>query len=290
MPHNLGEIPVMNENKFNPIQFYESYPSKVIARPGYPARAAFKSILMFGMYGERVLREIGAIATYADIGGCFGFGANAMAFHISKRQGTLPRTVVFEISSDFVRIGKVLFPHIEFVETEFGQWNSDVRCFDLISLFDVVEHVVDPESFLRQVSARSRYVLLKTPMETSGNLRGNKPPVNQGENHVDGHINFFTPGAYERLLNTSNFDIVESRLLPTIFPSGSQAILCPEQVIKPFGLLDTTRWPKKLLYKWPKRLLYEVLRGFPGVPWKLKRQILGGGEHICLCRSRSFDR
>ena len=204
-----------------------------------------------------------------------------MAFHITKRQGTLPRTVVFEISSGFVEIGRILFPHIEFVKTEFGHWSGDVKKFDLVTLFDVVEHVVDPESFLRNISARSKYVMLKTPMETSGEWRSNRPPLKQGENHEDGHINFFTPKTYEKLLNTSNLDMIESQLIPTIIPSGAYMVLSPEYIEPPAGLLNALRRPK--------RLLGRILHSFPGVPWYLKRRVFGGGEHICLCRSRLLD-
>jgi hypothetical protein len=269
----------MTVNAFNPIQFYSSYPRKVIARPGYPGRAVFKSTYIFKKYGKRIINEIGSIDTYADIGGCFGFGANAMAFHISKQQGSQPRTAVFEISPEFVRTGKILFPYIEFIEENFSDWKGDIPCFDVITLLDVIEHVVDPGSFLRDISAKSKYVLLKTPMETSGEWRGNKPPINQGENHVDGHINFFTPKSYERLLEASNLDIVESHMIRTIVPSNAMAILVPEQP-------NTTGL--KNAFRQPKRVFIDVLRNFPGVPWKLKRKIFGGGDHICLCKSRLF--
>lgn len=85
----------MNEKIFDPMQFYSSYPNKVIGRPGYPARAAFKSTLLFDLFGNQLFCKMDKISTYADIGGCFGFGANAMGFHIAKRQGVLPRILVF---------------------------------------------------------------------------------------------------------------------------------------------------------------------------------------------------
>ena len=269
----------MNTDTFDPLQYYSSYPSKVISRPGYSARAAYKSTFIFGLYGQRIKQEIGTITTYADIGGCFGFGANAMAFQILKQQDTPPKTVVFEIASEFVRIGKMLFPHIEFIEANFSVWNGHVRYFDLISMFDVIEHVVNPKSFLQEVSSRGKYLVLKTPMETSGDWRGSMPPDKQGQNHVDGHINFFTPETYERLLDESNFDVLESILVPTIVPRSALAILVPEQT-------DQARFLSS--FRTPKRFLTNMLRNFPVIPWKLKRKIFGGGDHICLCKSRSF--
>ena len=37
---------------FDPEKFYESYPAKVMLRPGYPTRAQFKSTLMWNLFGE----------------------------------------------------------------------------------------------------------------------------------------------------------------------------------------------------------------------------------------------
>ena len=268
------------KREFDPGRYYKSYPRKVISRPGYPARAAFKSTLMFGLYGHYLFEKMDEITNYADIGGCFGFGANAMAFHISQRQGRLPKSVVFEISKEFVKIGSILFPHIEFIEGEFSKSTKDCEHFDLVTLFDLVEHVLDPESLLRQVASRSRYVMLLTPMETTGEWRGNKAPINQGENHEDGHINFFSPSAYETMLKMSDLDILESRLIKTIGSPRARKILFPEQA-DPVGLFKTMKSPKKLLW-W-------VLREFPWVPWKLKQKITGGGAHICIWRSRLLD-
>ena len=92
---------LMNNIGFDPVEYYASYPARIILRPGYPARAAFKSTLLFNYFGRHILSELGEIRSYADIGGCFGFGANAMAFHISKYQGHYPHTSVFEISPEF---------------------------------------------------------------------------------------------------------------------------------------------------------------------------------------------
>lgn len=260
----------MNNNDFNPSEYYALYPDRVIARPGYPARAAYKSTLMFKSYGDFILNDLGKIDTYADIGGCFGFGANTMKFHISRKQEIAPRTFVFELSSKFTSIGKILFPDIEFVQEDFFLWKENVKSYDLITLFDVLEHVVDPESFLRKLAERCKFLMLKTPMETTGEFMGSKPPVLQGEKHIDGHINFFTPASYEKLLNSANLEILKSRLV-YIIPRGAQQILNPEQ-------------EPSTIHK-PLQMIARTLRTLPGVPWSLKRKILGGGDHICLCRT-----
>ena len=43
---------VTSKELFDPEKFYESYPAKVMLRPGYPTRAQFKSTLMWNLFGE----------------------------------------------------------------------------------------------------------------------------------------------------------------------------------------------------------------------------------------------
>ncbi|MCU0915845.1 MAG: class I SAM-dependent methyltransferase [Planctomycetes bacterium] len=267
----------MSDGSFDPVCFYQTYPGKVMGRPGYPARAVFKSTLLFHLYGEFVFRDIGRITTYADIGGCFGFGANAMGFHIGRRQGLVPKTTVFEMASDFVRMGEQLFPHIEFVEADFRHWRGEA-VFDLVTLFDVVEHVCEPASFLQHVAAHSQYVMLKTPMQTAGEYRAPRPPVGIGASHRDGHVNFFSPREYEQLLRASGLEIVARRLVESIVPAGARMALLPEDNAKPVGLLGTLRRPRSLARR--------AFLGIPLVPFAWKRKIVGGGSHLCLCVSR----
>lgn len=286
----------MNNIDISPMDFYSSYPTKVINRLGYPARAVFKSTWLWKLFGENILKEIDRVDKYADIGGCFGFGANAMAFHIEKQQGSRPLTMVFEISAGFIEIGSLLFPEIQFFDTDFSKGKDGIGICDLVTMFDVVEHIVEPGIFLSSVAARSRFVILKTPMETPGEWRCNLPPIKQGEEHGDGHINFFSPKTYEKLLMESGFEIIDSQVIHSIVPFGAEIILCPEEydfeinklhgslkgrvaysVVKP-GFNNPARNIK--------HFLGIILRNLPGVSWRFKRKLFGGGDHLALCRSR----
>jgi len=255
---------------FDPIEYYESYPSRVILRPGYPARAQYKSTLLWKLYGHHVLNSLGKIETYADIGGCFGFGANAMAFQISKSQGTYPKTKVFEISEDFVMIGRQLFPFIDFVQENLAEPNnSSEEIFDLITMFDVIEHVPNPESFLLNVAKRSKYTLLLTPTETSGDWFGAKPPQKQGREHYDGHVNFFTPKNYLELLKNSGWKLIDGKFIISLSNITTKEILVPEE---------------RLHIPWREKLVTNLLlTGI--VPRSLCRKIIGGGFHIGLSKS-----
>lgn len=272
----------MRNTTFDHAKFYSSYPSKVIARPGYPTRATFKSKLLFQLFGKTLFKNTDAINTYADIGGCFGFGANAMSFFIAQKQGFTPETTVFEIVKEFTTTGKVLFPKINFIETKVEEWQDGENTYDLFTLFDVIEHVMEPDLFLQKLSKRCKYLLLKTPMETSGEWFGEIPPINQGENHEDGHINFFAPEKYETLLKNNNFEIIDSLIISSIIPNGAHDVLSPEST-------SPSLWSKVKLVRYPKLFFKQILRDIPLFPWSFKRKILGGGEHVCLCKSKMFE-
>jgi hypothetical protein len=252
-------------NNFDPEEYYSSYPCRVILRPGYPARAQYKSTLLWSLYGHRIMNSLGSISTYADIGGCFGFGANAMAYQISKSQTNYPETYVFEISSDFINIGKQLFPYIHFTQKPFIENETSIT-FDLTTMFDVIEHIPNPISFLSIVANRSKFALLKTPLETGGDWFGAKSPIKQGNEHNDGHINFFTPKTYRELLKKSGFEIITERFVNSIVPSFANNILLPED--------SQTLSLKRILIKL--------------IPYNFTRPIFGSGEHLCLVKSCNF--
>jgi hypothetical protein len=259
----------MKETIFDPMEYYSSYPGRIIFRPGYPARAQYKSTLMWDLYGKYIMRELGQVNSYADIGGCFGFGANAMAFHISKSQNNYPETKVFEIASDFITTGKQVFPYIDFIQQKFNTWEGNPSIFDLVTLFDVIEHVSNPEVFLSEMALRTRLALLNTPMETTGEWLGGTPPTEQGENHPDGHINFFTPKSYVNLLKKSGLEIVSKQLVPSIVPFGTRRILAPE-ISSGLGTIKSSVITA---------LSHSV------IPYTFLRKVVGGGNFLCLVKS-----
>ena len=260
---------------FDPIGYYKSYPSKVILRPGYPARAQYKSTMLWKLYGHYILNSLGKINSYADIGGCFGFGANAMAFQIFKSQSAYPKTKVFEISEDFVKIGRQLFPYIDFVQKDIGESGCD-HIFDLVTLFDVVEHIPNPNLFLMNVADISKYALLLTPMETGGDWFRSKAPQKQGIEHKDGHVNFFTPKSYLRLLKNSGWELIDGKGIVSLANIKSKDVLEPEKYYKINKI--------GLLYR-----LLENLQFSGTIPSSIYRKMLGGGFHIGLAKSLRCD-
>ncbi len=269
---------------FDPNIFYDSYPSRVILRPGYPARAQYKSTFMWDLYGQFIMKKLGKVETYADIGGCFGFSANAMAFNIASDQDKYPETKVFEIASDFVKIGKQLFPNIDFIQEDFSKWSGNPEVFDLVTLFDVIEHLNNPKEFLSKLSFCTKFALLKTPMETTGDWKGGHPlSARYGSTHPDGHVNFFTPKSYFDLLLKSDFEIVQKKLVGTILPLGTHRILFPEEP------RPKTAVKSALMKRWP--LLWSLLiaiKSYRLFPYEFERKYRGGGDSLCLIKSKKY--
>lgn len=265
----------LESNNFNQTLYYNSYPKRVILRPGYPARAQYKSNLMWDLYGKAIMKELGHVKNYADIGGCFGFGANALAYRISKDQREYPKTKVFEIGQDFVTAGKQLFPYIDFIFKDFRDWKGKPKIFDLVSLFDVIEHLREPEEFLLKLVSRSKLALLVLPMETWGDwFGGRKFNYKNGKNH-EGHINFFNLKSFFTLLDKSNWEIIGKwKIIRSIVPIGTSSILIPELV---YG---------------KKRPVLNRVKHFIAIPIKLIlpniiiRKIFGGGILLCLIKSK----
>ncbi len=267
-----GSVPAASASPFDPISYYQDYPRRVLLRPGYPARAQFKGSFMWGLYGDRLLGELGEIGSMADIGGCFGFGANSMAFQVARATGKRPEMYVFEISPEFVRLGRQLFPDIQFVEANILTWDSEPRTFDVVTLFDVIEHIPNPLPFLRGVARRARYGLFKTPLETKGEWQRPCAPALTGATHPDGHVNFFTVPELRLLIEDAGFDVLASRVVRSMIPIGADLALMPE-----------AGPPLRTL-----RSRLNIARRCHNSAWLnlLIRKLRGGGELVCLVRSR----
>ena len=166
--------------------------SKVISRPGYPARAQYKVTLLWDKYGDLVLKTW-ANARTTQILRLFYFGANAMRYQIFCTQRNLSYNKSFRDLPGIRFYRKTTISLYWVYKNRFPLIRRKVpEVFDLITLFDIIEHVQNPAEFLPSVAQRTKFALIKTPMETGGDWFGVKPPLKQGEFHEDGHINFYT--------------------------------------------------------------------------------------------------
>jgi hypothetical protein len=247
---------------FNVADYYSQYPSRVISRPGYPTRAVFKAYLAWSIFKDILVGLPGGLNRVADVGGCFGFGLNAFLFHGKRILGTELYGDVYELGEDYRRIGSLLFPKINFVGTDFTKVELG-HPYDVALFFDLLEHIPDVNGFLAAASARTRYAIVKTPLETTWLndrliAQGRRPPIKSGAEHEDGHVHFFT---FPRFVETvsRDFEVVAHEI---IHKWPSPALIDPESAsyVMPSMRLRCRELAAKLLgrrgrYFFPKHMI-----------------------------------
>jgi SAM-dependent methyltransferase len=123
--------------------------------------AAFKTqnfIKLFRKVGERN-GAIAEIKSYADVG-C-GSGAVVKLLSRSLRETGVDLQVVkgYDIAP---HVQNLHHDDIEFRRQDFCQSTEEV---DLVTLFDVFEHIPDPVQFIKQVSQRCRFIGFHIPLD-----------------------------------------------------------------------------------------------------------------------------
>jgi SAM-dependent methyltransferase len=103
-------------------------------------------------------REI-HVRSYADVG-CGGGGvANLVGQRLRADGETLHTVTGYDVS-----------PHVLCLRHEGVRFHFEDFCqadthYDLVTLFDVMEHVPDPVSFLKEVAARCNFIALHIPLD-----------------------------------------------------------------------------------------------------------------------------
>lgn len=130
--------------------------------PGRHAADAVYKADRFVALARRVLPP-SEITTYADVGCGSGAATVAVAEGLLQVGCQVTTVLGYDVSP---HVGVLEHPRVTFVHEDFATAGQTV---DLVTLFDVVEHVPDPAGFLRQVAARARYVGLHIPLDDSVN-------------------------------------------------------------------------------------------------------------------------
>lgn len=75
-----------------------------------------------------------------------------------------------DISSEAIKKGQTKYPHLNLIKGELEEINFSNNFFDVITLWDVIEHLKDPASILREcyrILKPSGVIVIKTPNENS---------------------------------------------------------------------------------------------------------------------------
>lgn len=122
--------------------------------------------------------------------------------------------------------------------------------FDLILLMDVIEHLEDYFSFLREMKPKSRYKILHIPLDLSVQsvLRGS-PLVRDRENV--GHIHYYTKEVALRVMRDVGYEVLD------YFYTAPSIELPPKSVKS-----SIARLPRRILFTLSKDLTVRVLGGY----------------------------
>lgn len=104
------------------------------------------------------------LRSYVDVGTGSGDAVHLVAKGLRERGVTLDKVKGYDVSPHVLQLQR---EGVQFVHGDFTRSSENV---DLVTLFDVFEHVPDPISFLRDVAARCRFVGLHIPLDASLNV------------------------------------------------------------------------------------------------------------------------
>ncbi|MCI5113444.1 MAG: methyltransferase domain-containing protein [Candidatus Electrothrix sp. AW1] len=183
------------------------------------------------------------IKTYADVGCGSGDGTGKVASGITSEGFHLIDAVGYELSP---HIEKVHIEGIHFICGDFSQCGNQT---DLVTLFDVVEHVPSPIEFLRGVCAKCKWIGIHIPLDN--NFNNSFRNLYRKKLYTPGHLVFLDIPQALTLLALAGIRVVNySYTFNFNWPTGRQGTLAKLAIL-------------------PRRILAKIN------PW-LTSRILGG--------------
>ena len=180
-----------------------------------------------------------------------GCGAGGILEELQKTLGKDARCTGYDISPQAISMAKsrARNPHCQFV---LGNAFDDKDQFDLVLVMDVVEHVEDCFSFVRNCGQKGRYKVFHIPLEASASS------VMRGANAWDslGHIHIFSIETALKTIEHSGLSVRD-----WLLTSGSIAKVNPG---------------------WKTRCMNQVRRIVQGLNTKLAARLMGGYSILIL--------
>jgi hypothetical protein len=172
--------------------------------------------------------------SYVDVG-CLGGGVvEAVASGLRDRGHSLAAVKGYDV---FPRVEDLKRPGIEFVR---GDFTTSEEQADLVTLFDVLEHVLRPIEFLQAVADRCKYIGLHIPLDDSL-ANGLTDRFRSRLNHP-GHLIYLNPASALSLMAHCGLRVVDyDYTLGFQAPSGS--LTRRQRTLKPFRSAIARRSP-----------------------------------------------
>lgn len=192
------------------------------------------------------------IRSIADV----GCGSGAAIGHIVDGLDQIGLTIEKSLAYDvYPEVAQKTNPRTRFIHGDFAADGEDV---DLVTLFDVFEHVPDPLNFLHQVASRCNYLGLHVPLESNWTC-GLRNKYNS-RLHQPGHLIYLDVENALTILSLAGLRTVHFEYTPAFMaPSGGQSVVAR-------------------LFRLPRRVAFSVS------PWALSKT-LGGCSLMVLAET-----
>jgi len=206
--------------------------------------AGFKTAQFLKLFGPLAAEHGWRIRAYADVGCGCGFetravlqGLRRLGHSVSQAWGYDVHPAVDSIPSE---------TGLRFVH---GDFTATTEVVDLVTLFDVFEHIPDPLGFLRAVAERCRYLGLHVPLDN--NLNHSLRDRYRSKLRDPGHLVFLDACQALSLLSCAGMRVVEYAYTPGFrVPSGRRS-----------RLARLARIPRSLIWWFSPWLLSKTLGG-----------------------------
>lgn len=158
------------------------------------------------------------VESYVDVGSGSGDAARLVATGMREAGYPLVRARGYDVSPHIRSMAPA--DGVEFVHGDFT--NADDRA-DLVTLFDVVEHVPEPSKFLKRVARRCRILGLHIPLDDS--LNANFRDLFRAKVKDPGHLTFMDGVSALNLLAGAGLRVLDYEYTMAFdAPSGQSSI------------------------------------------------------------------
>lgn len=129
-------------------------------------------------------------------------------------------------------------------------FDEENKFFDIVLAIDIIEHVEDYFSFLRDLRKKGQYKIFHIPLDLSVQMVLRNTPILSVRQSV-GHINYFTKETALASLADNGYEILDY-----FYTAGS--IDLPSKSFKS----QLARFPRRIMYKLSKDMTVRILGGY----------------------------
>ncbi|OIO06326.1 MAG: hypothetical protein AUJ52_12520 [Elusimicrobia bacterium CG1_02_63_36] len=141
--------------------------------------------------------------------------------------------------------------------------------FDLVLLFDLLEHIPRPKRFMRTLGSMGKHFLIKLPLENSvyDNYLSLRRKTYPSSRHPDGHLREFHVDSVHAFVTSLGFTPLSSDCY-----AYASALLYPQHAMP--------KNPASRLYHEAEKRMKAVCKAI--LPKRLFLRLIGGGGFVCL--------